>query len=468
MHSCAPQIATYLKIIVGAFQILSKLSLVFHIVYPKMFRVWLLKHLHILSFDVLGPTHMECFVPAMGGLKFRFIFTMIMPPVALLVIMLFRMAGQARVNQRCIMPNAKSKSLLEGMESALVDKLTSQSAATAALESIDTLDSGIILSGMLEMAVQAQIVSRWCIVRPTRIEVFEEQAGGPSFDDNPAEALILAANDDQENLRIVRIPLQGIQTRIPTQHHTGLPPFQLRLTAVATTSNNVMIHAADNTLDWKDICIGFNSDALLQTWNAALLCDSTKELDASPTLPMMIQLMLPVAFILYPTLVNVAFQMLSCRSLGEAYLGPSESVNRFDYSVDCTSPAYQKYKYGSVVCLLFYALGMPTCFASILWRHRSDLGRDAAHDTNSSRATKAQLGFLVESYKPKYFMFEILEYLRKLILTGALSVVGVPGSAIQSFVGVVVSFGFFALTSAWLPFAKESVGPAPNKHLVLL
>ena len=56
-------------------------------------------------------------------------------------------------------------------------------------------------------------------------------------------------------------------------------------------------------------------------------------------------------------------------------------------------------------------------------------------------------------------MFEIVEYMRKLMLTGVLSIIAAPGSAIQSLVGVVMTFFSFALASAWLPFATDEVRP---------
>ena len=446
---CAPQELTHLRIIISAFQILSKLSSVLHITYPALFRMWLLNNIHIISFDVLGSTHVECLMPSMGGLESKFVFTMLMPPVAMLAIILYQnMYGTGTRHK----PNLSlasssttgSKSLKQGLASVLVDELRSQSVADASLESIDVLDSGVIISGLLQLEARSEILTRWCVVRPTRIEIFEEQP--PS-----AECLVpgmTEPNLEPPTLRIVRIPLQGMQTNAPAKQQIGLPPFQLRLAAVAVTSN--VSHVSDNNSiqGWENICIGFSSEALRQEWNAAILCTPNSEVDVLPTVPILIRSMLPVFFILYPTLTNVAFQTLSCRPLGDANLETPESVNRFDYSVDCTSVAYQKYKYGSFLSLLMYSVGIPAGFAAILWKHRSHLSRDKAQDTSTSRAAKADLDFLVGSFKPKFFMFEIVEYTRKLLLTGVLSIIAEPGSAIQSLVGVVVTFFSFALASA--------------------
>ena len=149
------------------------------------------------------------------------------------------------------------------------------------------------------------------------------------------------------------------------------------------------------------------------------------------------------------TLVNTLFQMLSCRTLSA---DGAEVANRHDYSIDCN--ANFPYELATYLFFCLYAVGIPVAFLVILRTNRADLSRTEEEDTPQSHATKGALSFLVSSYRPRYYYYEIIEYVRKLILTGVLTVVAQPGSAIQAGFGLVVSFFSFALASSCAPFVK--------------
>ena len=57
---------------------------------------------------------------------------------------------------------------------------------------------------------------------------------------------------------------------------------------------------------------------------------------------------------------------------------------------------------------------------------------------------KQELNFLTGSYHPEFWYFEILEFFRKMFLTGMLAVIVEPGSVTQAGVGLVACFFFFA------------------------
>jgi hypothetical protein len=67
--------------------------------------------------------------------------------------------------------------------------------------------------------------------------------------------------------------------------------------------------------------------------------------------------------------------------------------------------------------------------------------------------------FLVRDYKPEYYYWEVVEMIRKLLLTGMIIFVD-AGSTAQVFVACVVSFFFFSLQMACMPYEQPG-----NNHL---
>ena len=82
---------------------------------------------------------------------------------------------------------------------------------------------------------------------------------------------------------------------------------------------------------------------------------------------------------------------------------------------------------------------VPLLYASLLYRARASLERRHA-PTQLSRS----LGFLVDGYNPGYFWWELIELLRKLLLTGFLALLQ-PGSLLQLFCAIIVALVIFAI-----------------------
>ena len=194
--------------------------------------------------------------------------------------------------------------------------------------------------------------------------------------------------------------------------------------------------------------------------------DGTNELDSEAVK----SLMLPIIFLIYPTLVNTIFKMLSCRKLGE-----DESVNRYDYSIDCESGSHYVMELLAWLFMAFYGIGIPAMYMRELWaaRHelqlpeaepQPELSPEAEHLIEGSEAdlsgdtpvsvAKEKFKFLAGSYTPECYWFEIAEFARKFVLTGALALIGQPGSPGQTFVGLVLSFFYQMLVANKLPLKE--------------
>ena len=100
-------------------------------------------------------------------------------------------------------------------------------------------------------------------------------------------------------------------------------------------------------------------------------------------------------------------------------------------------------------CIFIFPLGVPLIYASNLWHERNllDPGQAGLEENNGelkaldmaleerqrlenndeTRHIKS-LSFLYDCYEPKYYYFEVVETIRKLMLTGGLVVLG-PGAS---------------------------------------
>ena len=92
------------------------------------------------------------------------------------------------------------------------------------------------------------------------------------------------------------------------------------------------------------------------------------------------------------------------------------------------------------------------------YRHGS--GKWQAAEGNDEQLSEAlevqyQMDFLVGSYEPKFFYWELVEYGRKFLLIGAL-IFAEQSSVSQTFFGMVLSFFCFALVTDAQPYVEDA------------
>jgi hypothetical protein len=210
------------------------------------------------------------------------------------------------------------------------------------------------------------------------------------------------------------------------------------------------------------------------------------------------QLVLLIIFLSYTSTSTVIFQALrKCDELDEAYHGSSKYMHD-DYSTSCKTPEYTFIRVWGVLMLFVYCLGVPLVSFAALWAHRHTLNpaanvfgdpeaesliaggfdplgafrsmhvkrqgdeRGSAIKAQSEEAVFSWRGgvrpdlllFLYDNYEPRYWWFECFEYMRRLALTG-LMVVIVPGSALQSFLGLVIALGGLVVYVYTNPFVED-------------
>lgn len=181
---------------------------------------------------------------------------------------------------------------------------------------------------------------------------------------------------------------------------------------------------------------------------------------------------LVLTFLVYSTVSSTIFQAYAC---DEVLDGSSDGINytylRVDYSVMCNTQKHTKYMIYAGFMMFIYPFGIPALYAFLLWHSRKyfinlslvkkDLRVQPTVDIELAPVSDAQLAeevkqedpkimlpkkprastivggdivdssrFLWGDYKHRYYYWEVLECLRRLLMTGFI-VFLLPGTAAQ-------------------------------------
>lgn len=185
-----------------------------------------------------------------------------------------------------------------------------------------------------------------------------------------------------------------------------------------------------------------------------------------------------VMFLCYPAVAARLFAYFRCESFDDGSL-----LLHADPSLPCRGAAYLGFLPVVIVLTVIYVAGIPCLFAVLLLRQyyavRQPSISDAtrAIEARNKVVTLAHLRFLFAPYKPRWFLTEIIELLRKLLLTSvlvlfspstydtafsiqAVDATGVRGSAVQSLVSLLTLLFFIIAYAATRPLVRRSDGVA--------
>ena len=154
-------------------------------------------------------------------------------------------------------------------------------------------------------------------------------------------------------------------------------------------------------------------------------------------------------FLLYPSLTNKIFEIFLCRDLGPNT--PSRdpaSILHADYAVDCDDTYAFRWILGMMLVIL-WPIGIPAVLFAAMFQARPQI---LAEDEDAINL----FGSVIGDYKPEYWYWEVVELLRKLLLSGILSLVN-RGSIAQATFGTMISFVFFALHVRLLPYRSSAL-----------
>ncbi|GMH62118.1 hypothetical protein TrLO_g3231 [Triparma laevis f. longispina] len=176
-------------------------------------------------------------------------------------------------------------------------------------------------------------------------------------------------------------------------------------------------------------------------------------------------------FLILPSVSSKILNTFACRYFDGSY----GSFLKVDYSIDCASDDHVFYEAYAKLCILIYPLGIPTFYVWLLRRARKSLNPGQKHmekrygvEDGLKRAIEERerleeerleirsLAFLYDSYEPKYFWFEVVETVRKLMLSGGLVLLG-PGTMEQIIVSLMICLASIRIFSGCEPYIEYKV-----------
>jgi len=175
---------------------------------------------------------------------------------------------------------------------------------------------------------------------------------------------------------------------------------------------------------------------------------------AGPTKDRIIFVFLAFSFLILSSVSSPLFNFFRCQSFEE--VRPVQRYLIKDYSISCTTSRYEAATALALFGIAVYPIGIPAMFGCLLWQHRSVLGdveafkAEAAQDFPKTRHLK----FLFERYSPNFFMFEVVDCVRRLLLASLIGIAP-PESAVSPSLGVMFSIAFAYVYVSLRPYKNK-------------
>ena len=135
-----------------------------------------------------------------------------------------------------------------------------------------------------------------------------------------------------------------------------------------------------------------------------------------------------VLFLVYPAACTQILQILppACQKICvDTEEKTCESFLRSDYSLHCYTSTYNKYV-SVAYAMITVVVGFPSLTLFLLWKYQYKALKDKllVEDGTPPNDISAGLSFLYENYSDNCWFWEVLELLRKVILTSVLVLIG--------------------------------------------
>jgi hypothetical protein len=147
---------------------------------------------------------------------------------------------------------------------------------------------------------------------------------------------------------------------------------------------------------------------------------------------LMIKLIFSLALILYPGLCTRLFASLKAVTVDGLHSDThSGNVLAVDYGIEAFGPEHQPYIFLCIVCMVVYVLGIPLSVFLALRSNRKYLYSEGKTEVHRQRHHDVvdEFGTLYLQYEPKYWYWEVTVIFKKMLLTGAMTVIAAGSSA---------------------------------------
>jgi hypothetical protein len=165
------------------------------------------------------------------------------------------------------------------------------------------------------------------------------------------------------------------------------------------------------------------------------------------------QYFLYLTYLVLPSVTTVIFGMFPCQNVDTQE--EDQYYLRNDLSISCSSERYTTGVTIAAFMIVVYPFGIPAFYFWQLFLHR-DLIRYRSDGNNGGRIADvaAKYGFLYESYEPRFWYWESVEAIRRIVLTGVVSVLS-PSSSTQSAAGMILALVYIGLYGQLKPYEDD-------------
>ena len=163
-----------------------------------------------------------------------------------------------------------------------------------------------------------------------------------------------------------------------------------------------------------------------------------------------------IIFFIYPGLTITIFKVWKCTEVddGEFYLDE-------DMSLRCFQGPWFALASISCIAMCVYVIGIPLATFVVLRKVRNGIlaerkrreAEPAFVDVASKNALQS-LGSLTAGYDEEFWFWEVVEMIKKMLLTGGLVLIA-PGSSAQILLGVLIILFYILALTRYLPFAEK-------------
>ena len=158
-----------------------------------------------------------------------------------------------------------------------------------------------------------------------------------------------------------------------------------------------------------------------------------------------------VVYTLYTNISTSIFQLFKCHNVeGKLYLVA-------DYKAECNTPEWYFYVVIGVAGMILYTVGIPLFLFLQLYRSRKVLHSDDLEPTLHAEfaMTTRKLGSVYADYSNNAYYYDLLDLFRRIVLTGALVLVGEESGA-QIFLGSIVCLIWLSLILNTKPYGSDA------------
>ncbi|CAN0368499.1 unnamed protein product, partial [Scytosiphon promiscuus] len=148
------------------------------------------------------------------------------------------------------------------------------------------------------------------------------------------------------------------------------------------------------------------------------------------------------SLLIYSTVSSSIFQTFACDHLDDG-----RSFLRADHSLECYTNTHKAFMAYAGVMVAVYPVGIPACYALVLYRSRDCLKAGQGASTAEAAIAKE----LWAPYRPQVYYYEVVDCFRRVLLSGAVVFV-YPNSAGQVAASVLLAVMFATVLMALNPY----------------